>query len=1150
MGVSAPLRILQIHPPVGHGVDVYRVDNLREQIERAGHESDVVTLAELVEIEDGHGEGASGAGPAALASLVADRDLVILHRVAWDTRIEALVEAARRQGATIVFEADDLVFVPGAESWVDGVRRLPDHEVSLYHEGVERYAASYRRCDAFLASTPFLAGLRPFGPKPSQVIRNVLGQAQLDAARRIRRAHKTRGNDARNEQVIGFGAGTATHDRDMREVIPALRELLSRRTNLRLEIVGPVDLGAELDEFADRVTQREARPWEQWWEILAGFDVALAPLERDNPYCRAKSALKFLEAAILGVPVVASRIDDYVQEIDDGRTGLLAGDAAEWCRAIESLLDDDARHSEMARAAREHVESHCTASALAEDSCARLAAIRSGSSHRPAAQDRLLDIVWLIPSPFPGSGGHANIFAAARGLERRGHRNTFLVDTSQLQAHDGDAIRGFVDRNFGETGVRFEPGWDLGLQHADLAVATSWATAETVARSDASATAYFVQDFENLFFPPGEDAVRAERTYHLGLSCVTLGGWLTDELRSRYGADSSAFSFPVTVDGPASQAGDESEPENARKGDPPRLLFFAQPGKPRRGYRLGLEGLALFHAACPEVKIAFFGSKDVEPGSVPVPFEDHGILSEQQLADLYRRADAALVISMTNPTLVSPNMMRCGCVVVELDLPNNGFEYSPGEDSLLAEPTPEGIASALRSLFQESDLLDRLRDGGTARVARRSMENTVDEIESAFVRRWLTGETATRPLRLEAFQGERASWVSLEDGPVAQTLRGRGDGLARIDLQLGTFERTPGDLRVQLADRRSGAVVADLCVRGSAIRNNEWNEIPLEPIADAGEREFELRLSMVEADAPPVAVYLSGTGSQVEGPARRGDASLAAPICFAIWSHPAGAPAPPSGHASGAPAVTAFAGRAESARPDLVSPVMPVAADSLSPEATRVIDLIRSRGERERHRQERLEDRTAALERASAGLTGWLDRMEGRLTRPPFDRLLRGIGLATSRQTHLEATRFVTAEVRGETVVAQRFVAEEPGLDRILVRLGTEGRRLVAPVVVRLRAGGPGGPVLREVTVDPERIYDNQFCIAAFEPLSDSEGSAFCFEVASPGAVRGCAPRVWGHRSRGGRQQRRYHRGARAAGRLDFRLAFSLDPSIAPGDES
>jgi glycosyltransferase involved in cell wall biosynthesis len=693
------------------------------------------------------------------------------------------------------------------------------------------------------------------------------------------------------------------------------------------------------------------------------------------------------------------------------------------------------------------------------------------------------------------------------------------VDTSQLQAHDGDGIRDFVDRNFGETGVSFRPGWDLSGEHADLAVATSWATAETVASSAVDAKAYFVQDFENLFFAPGEDAIRAERTYHLGLSCVTLGEWLTAELRSRYGADSTAFPFPVTVEEPG---GDLSS--GSRDGGP-RLLFFAQPDKPRRGYRLGLEALAIFHEACPEVKIAFFGSKDVDRESVPVPFEDHGILSESQLEELYRGADAGFVISMTNPTLVSANMMRCGCVPVDLDLPNNRFEYRSEEDSLLAEPTAAGIAEALRRLFTDRKLLERLRAAGPISVEGRSLETCVDAIEAAFVRKLLTGETAERPFQLEVFQGEPTTWVSLADGPVAQAIRGRTDGLTRISLMLGTFDQLPGALDVELVDSRTGEIVVQQCMVGEGVRNNDWNHVDFEPIADSGGRDFDLRLRMSEADAAPVAVYLSGAGARLDAAARSGDSALAAPICFETYVRPIGA----------APAVP-IARQSEPAHRRAAS--TPVAAGELSEQAAHIVELIWTRGAQERELRSVLEERTAALEHGTAGLTAFLNGIEGRITRPPFDRLLRLVGLAPPRETYHEPMRFVTVDLRGDVVVAQRFVAERDGLDRLMVRVATEGRRLQAPLVLRLREGGLRGPVVREVEIPPSQVYDNQHCTAAFEALADSAGQIYCFELSSPSALRGCAPRIWGHRSRDGSGQRRYHRGARAGGRLDFLQGF------------
>ena len=53
--------------------------------------------------------------------------------------------------------------------------------------------------------------------------------------------------------------------------------------------------------------------WRRWFELLAQVDINLAPLEPGNVFCRAKSEIKFVEAAALGIPTVASVIDPFEQ---------------------------------------------------------------------------------------------------------------------------------------------------------------------------------------------------------------------------------------------------------------------------------------------------------------------------------------------------------------------------------------------------------------------------------------------------------------------------------------------------------------------------------------------------------------------------------------------------------------------------------------------------------------------------------------------------------------------------------------------------------------------------------------------------------------------------------------------------------------------
>lgn len=59
-----------------------------------------------------------------------------------------------------------------------------------------------------------------------------------------------------------------------------------------------------------------------WFEIASSFDINLAPLEMDNLFCRAKSEIKFVEAGLLGISTIASRIDPVEQSIIDHHDGL------------------------------------------------------------------------------------------------------------------------------------------------------------------------------------------------------------------------------------------------------------------------------------------------------------------------------------------------------------------------------------------------------------------------------------------------------------------------------------------------------------------------------------------------------------------------------------------------------------------------------------------------------------------------------------------------------------------------------------------------------------------------------------------------------------------------------------------------------------
>ena len=83
----------------------------------------------------------------------------------------------------------------------------------------------------------------------------------------------------------------------------------------------------------------------------ARFSINLAPLELGNPFCEAKSELKYFDAALVEVPTIATPTEPFRQAIRDGETVLLASQEFEWVDAMMRLLDDAALRARMGRAA-------------------------------------------------------------------------------------------------------------------------------------------------------------------------------------------------------------------------------------------------------------------------------------------------------------------------------------------------------------------------------------------------------------------------------------------------------------------------------------------------------------------------------------------------------------------------------------------------------------------------------------------------------------------------------------------------------------------------------------------------------------------------------------------------------------------------------
>lgn len=276
-----------------------------------------------------------------------------------------MVAAAKLRRVPVVFDTDDLVWDERERAYNHLDDHYPPAVVRQILRGTRRMHAMMRLADALVLSTPYLAQLAAQRfRQPAYVNLNALSHEQVALSHR---AWESRARRSDAPIIIGYFSGQAkVHDEDVASIAPALCHVLQRYPHVRLRIYGGLRLqgGLEHQRFAAQIERHDAVDWRELPAQIAQVDINIAPLI-DNPQRRAKSAVKYLEAAAVGVPTVATKREPYAL-IDHGKTGMLAWTPEEWRESLARLIEDGQLRTGLGEAARADVLASHTTSARAD----------------------------------------------------------------------------------------------------------------------------------------------------------------------------------------------------------------------------------------------------------------------------------------------------------------------------------------------------------------------------------------------------------------------------------------------------------------------------------------------------------------------------------------------------------------------------------------------------------------------------------------------------------------------------------------------------------------------------------------------------------------------------------------------------------------
>lgn len=320
---------------------LYRVDQKAEQLRAAGYRVSVLSPARD------------------LGGFVADidsYDAAIFFRVpAFPPMIDAMVTAAQH-GVLTFYEIDDLVFDPAQfppplETYA-GQIDAGQHAVMAC--GVPLFDHAMRLCDYGIASTATIARLMETRVRKGRVFEhhNALGMLHMTA---LRSPPPPRSPDA--PLVLFYGSGTKAHKEDFHDILePALAEILRRHPGrVQIRLIGHFGTFTHLDPATDPVEIREpVWDFEAFCALVAQADINLSVLV-PTLLTDAKSEIKWMEAAMFGIPSVVSATATHREVIADGETGFLATTTDEFVAALDRLVSDAGLRSRVGLAARQQV---------------------------------------------------------------------------------------------------------------------------------------------------------------------------------------------------------------------------------------------------------------------------------------------------------------------------------------------------------------------------------------------------------------------------------------------------------------------------------------------------------------------------------------------------------------------------------------------------------------------------------------------------------------------------------------------------------------------------------------------------------------------------------------------------------------------------
>lgn len=437
----------------------------------------------------------------------------IFFRCPYTDTIGEFIKLAKSLNKKVLFDIDDLVIDTKYTDDIKYLQTLSKEEKALYDDGVMRMGKTLQLCDGAITTTERLANeLKKYVPEVF-INRNTASEEMCALSEEALKCVKRNSEKVR----IGYFSGSLTHNDDFLLVLPALAEVMRANPNVELHICGELDLPEELGGLETQVVTHPFVDWRRLPQLIAEVDINIAPLE-EGIFNEAKSENKWVEAALVKVPTIASNVGAFARMIQNDITGILCTTKEEWREQLERLVENKEERSRIAESAYQYCKKNCVT-------------IYTGSPLRNFVCKYMTpNYAFALPS-LNISGGIMVAIKHAIILQDQGY------DVMLLNDNEATATPWCEYENH-----KFPVlGQDIGKFNGriDTAIATMWTTMAFVERYyNIEKRKYLVQGYETDFYPNSNPLrIQANRTYFptREIQFLTISKWCQKWLKERYG---------------------------------------------------------------------------------------------------------------------------------------------------------------------------------------------------------------------------------------------------------------------------------------------------------------------------------------------------------------------------------------------------------------------------------------------------------------------------------------------------------------------------------------------------------------------------------------------------------------------------------------